>query len=197
MKEKEIPRRLKEQKYLTIQTLKDAGLSYYQIRRLVETNQLRKLNRFSYENLQYAANEGEYSSLHVYVRQGILCLWSAANYHGISNVRSPYYEVAIAQKSRVFNLPEWPPIKLNYFGDARLRLGVTTMSESDGSFAVYDREKTVCDLLLHRNKTSLEDVLAVLKTYLQLADRDIPKLLAYAKQLRCYPLMKQYLEVLL
>lgn len=194
---KEVLFLLDHQKYITTQELKDAGLSYYRIQRLVESNQLRKLNRFSYENQTIEQEESEYASIFLHVRQGVLCLWSAASYHGLSDVRISQHTIAIPSKARISTLPEWPPIKLVYITKERFELGRTTMSEADGSFAIYDREKTVCDLLLHRNKTSLEDVLSALKTYLSLPDRDIPKLIRYAKQLRCYSLLKQYLEVLL
>jgi predicted transcriptional regulator of viral defense system len=164
---------------------------------MVSDGHLIPLTRFTYENPHYQGEVSDLALLPVYIEKGVLSLFSAAVFHGLSDSRPSMYEVAIPQKAKTRSLPEWPPIKVFYFSDARWKLGVETIEINGGYLNVYDAEKTICDLLRYRNKTSLEDVLNVLKTYLQREQRDIPKLISYAKQLHCYTLLKQYLEVLL
>ena len=64
-------------------------------------------------------------------------------------------------------------------------------------FRIYDKEKTVCDVIYHRNKMGFEPAMEVLKRYVQQPDRDINRLIAYAKRLQVEATIKQYLEALL
>ena len=62
---------------------------------------------------------------------------------------------------------------------------------------IYDKEKTVCDVIYHRNKMGFEPAMEVLKRYVQQQDRDINQLITYAKRLQVETTIKQYLEALL
>ena len=61
---------------------------------------------------------------------------------------------------------------------------------------IYDVEKTVCDMIFYRNKLGFEPAIEVLKNYVKRSDRNINKLMEYAKKLRCAKLLREYLEVM-
>ena len=61
---------------------------------------------------------------------------------------------------------------------------------------IYDVEKTVCDMIFYRNKLGFESAIEVLKNYVKRPDRNINKLMEYAKKLRCAKLLREYLEVM-
>jgi hypothetical protein len=61
---------------------------------------------------------------------------------------------------------------------------------------IYDVEKTVCDMIFYRNKLGFEPAIEVLKNYVKRPDRNINKLMEYAKKLRCAKLLREYLEVM-
>ncbi len=185
------------QKYIQTQMLLKANFSHYQINRFVKEGILLKINKTWYENLQFKGTESDFLPLSPYVSQGIVCLMSAAVYHGLSTFRSSQVDVAVPPKKKVSNLPSWPAIGIVYFEKTRYETGIQTIKIEGGSFRIYDREKTVCDLLSYRNKYGLEDCLAVLKAYLRKEDRDINKLIAYSEKLRSYHILSKYLEVLL
>ena len=184
-------------KFIKTESLLLANLSHYMINRLVSDNVLHKINRSWYENLKFTGDDSDYLYVSPYVNQGVVCLMSAAVYHGMSTFRTAQIDVGIPLKTKTGRLPRWPTIGIYYFDTARYETGIQNVDIEGGSFQVYDREKTVCDLLTYRNKYGLEDCLAVLKAYLRREDRDLNKLIGYSEKLRSYHILSKYLEVLL
>jgi predicted transcriptional regulator of viral defense system len=186
----------KFKKYFDQKMLIQAGFSYYAINRMIQQGKLKKINKGNYENLAYSGEEHDFYCVNAYIDEGVVCLMSAAVYYGLSNYRTHQIDVAIAHKTRIYALPEWPSIKLYYFSKNRFETGIKNIQEGENSFRIYDIEKTVCDLVAYRNKFGMEDSVEVLKNYLNRKDRNLNQLIDYAKQLKCYTLVSKYLEVL-
>lgn len=121
---------------------------------------------------------------------------SAARYYELTNFLPDSVDVAVERKKKVVTLPDWPEIKIFYFAPARMDLGVTEVREDDNVFHIFDIEKTVVDIIYYRNKIGIEETSEVLKNYLKRRDRQIDRLYAYAKRLRCEKIVRTYLEVL-
>lgn len=177
--------------------LHELGFSAYMVRNMVAHGQLIKLNKSTYENVNYDGEESDYIYAYAYVPDGIICLLSAAVIYGLSTYRPDDIDVAVKQKRNVSTLPEWPTIKLWYFGGTRLETGVTDMEICNQKIKIYDIEKTVVDIVYYRNKLGIEETREVLTNYLKRPDRYINKLCRYAERLRCKEIMDTYLEVLL
>ena len=121
---------------------------------------------------------------------------SAARYYELTNFLPDAVDVAIERKKKVNTLPEWPVIRLFYFDPSRMDLGVTEVRDGDNCFHIFDIEKTVADIIYYRNKIGIEETAEVLRNYLKRRDRQIDRLYAYAKRLRCEKIVRTYLEVL-
>lgn len=183
-------------KFITTAELKDMGYSYYKIGKLEKDGLLRQINRSTYENLSYKGDENDFFSAEAFVPNGVICLMSAARYYELTNFLPDSIDVAIERKKKVVTLPDWPEIKIFYFNPARMDLGVTEVWEGDNVFHIFDIEKTVVDIICYRNKIGIEETSEVLKNYLKRRDRQIDRLYAYAKRLRCEKIVRTYLEVL-
>lgn len=183
-------------KFFTTAELKDMGYSYYKIGKLEDDGLLRRVNRSTYENLSYKGDENDFFSAEAFVRGGVICLMSAARYYELTNFLPDAVDVAIERKKKVVTLPDWPEIKIFYFDPARMDLGVTEVRDGENVFHIFDIEKTVVDIIYYRNKIGIEETSEVLKNYLKRRDRQIDRLYAYAKQLRCEKVVRTYLEVL-
>lgn len=183
-------------KFITTAELKDMGYSYYKIGKLEKDGLLRRINRSTYENLSYKGDENDFFSAEAFVPNGVICLMSAARYYELTNFLPDSIDVAIERKKKVVTLPDWPEIKIFYFNPARMDLGVTEVWEGDNVFHIFDIEKTVVDIIYYRNKIGIEETSEVLKNYLKRRDRQIDRLYAYAKRLRCEKIVRTYLEVL-
>lgn len=187
----------KNKKYFTQTYLMSQGFSYYMIAKLVDNGVLKKLNKNNYENLKYSGEDNDFYSINAYIPKGIICLLSAAVYYGFTTYRPSEIDVAIENKSRKLTLPECPKIKLFYFEGNRYGFAVKRITEGENDFNIYEVEKTVCDLLIYRNKFGIEETVEVLKNYLKSRNRDIDKLIRYSERLKCYNLLSKYLEALL
>lgn len=183
-------------KFITTSELKDLGYSYYKIGKLEEQGILSRVNRSTYENLTYTGDENDFFSAEAFVPNGVICLMSAARYYELTNFLPDAVDVAIERKKKVNTLPEWPVIKLFYFDPSRMDLGVTEVRYGDNCFHIFDIEKTVVDIIYYRNKIGIEETAEVLRNYLKRRDRQIDRLYAYAKRLRCEKIVRTYLEVL-
>lgn len=184
-------------KFITTTELKDMGYSYYKIGKLEKNGLLRRVNRSTYENLSYKGDENDFFSAEAFVPNGVICLMSAARYYELTNFLPDTVDVAIERKKKVVTLPDWPEIKIFYFDPVRMDLGVTEVREGDNVFHIFDIEKTVVDIIYYRNKIGIEETSEVLKNYLKRRDRQIDRLYAYAKRLRCEKAVRTYLEVLM
>ena len=79
-----------------------------------------------------------------------------------------------------------------------LELGVVEMRTPLGSIVRgYDLERTLCDLVRGRKVINTQVVLPALKKYSRKADKNIHKLLEYARALGVERKIRNYLEVLL
>lgn len=183
-------------KFITTAELKSMGYSYYKIGKLEKDGLLRRVNRSTYENLSYKGDENDFFSAEAFVPNGVICLMSAARYYELTNFLPDSVDVAIERKKKVVTLPDWPEIKIFYFDSARMDLGVTEVWEGNNVFHIFDIEKTVVDIIYYRNKIGIEETSEVLKNYLKRRDRQIDRLYAYAKRLRCEKVVRTYLEVL-
>ena len=184
------------QKYYTTGELKDMGYSYYKIGKLEENGQLHRINRTTYENLFYKGDENDYINAAAYIPNGVVCLLSAARFYELTNFLPDVIDVAIARKKKVCTLPSWPKIKIYYFEPYRMDTGVTKITEGGDSFHIFDIEKTVVDIIYYRNKIGIEETSEILRNYLKRQDRQIDRLYAYARMLRCESIVRTYLEVL-
>ena len=186
----------KDRLIISVDELKEKGLSLYKINRLVDQGMLKKLNKKFYQNIAYEGEESDFYYAYAYVPNGVVCLMSAAVYYDLSTYRPDAVDVAIARKAKVSTLPDWPEINLHYYTDERFELGIEQMTEDKNYFRIYDLEKTVVDIVFYREKVGIEETKEVLTNYLRRKDRNLNRLIRYAELMKCGDVMKQYLEVL-
>lgn len=184
-------------KYLPLELLKSYGYSQYKINKLIDAGVLSKINKKTYENLEFDGEDLDYYCAYAYIPEGVICLMSAAAYYNLTTFRSDSIDVAIHRKAKVSTLPDWPNITLHYFTDNRYSSGIETIDNDGNIFRIYDIEKTVCDVISYRNNIGIEETKEILKNYLNLKTRNLNKLLRYATELKCEDILRTYLEVLI
>ena len=193
VKEYKLP---EDQMIISVDELKNVGLSYYKINRLVEEGVLLKLNKKYYENKNYHGEESDFYYISAYAPKGVVCLMSAAAYYNLTTYRPETIDVAIQRKAKVSTMPDWPELSIYYYADDRFETGIETVQEGKNQFKIYDIEKTVVDIVFFREKVGIEETKEVLVNYLKRKDRNLNRLLRYAQLLKCGDIMKTYLEVL-
>lgn len=128
------------------------------------------------------------------VPDGILCMFSAWEYYGLTTQIPQQFDIAIKRGRKVI-LPKYPTIKLHNLSDTVLNLGVTTATISGYKVKIFDLEKCVCDAVKFRNKIGMDVCIEIIKNYLKRKDRNISKLTKYAQTLRVAKILDIYLAM--
>jgi predicted transcriptional regulator of viral defense system len=86
---------------------------------------------------------------------------------------------------------------LYYWNETAYSLGKTTVLIDNASIPIYDLEKTICDVIRHRNKMGLDVMKEILKNYVKRKDRNLNRLERYARQLNIQNKVNVIIELLL
>ncbi len=77
-------------------------------------------------------------------------------------------------------------------------LGITTGITPNGNMVkVYNREKTLCDLVRGKNRKDAELISQAMNEYVRSSSKNITKLMKYAEIMRVSKVIRNYMEVLL
>lgn len=77
-------------------------------------------------------------------------------------------------------------------------LGVTAgKTEYGRPVSVYDKERTICDIVRSRNNLDVGIINESIKRYIADKEKNIPLLLRYAEKFRVQKILRTYLEILL
>jgi predicted transcriptional regulator of viral defense system len=125
---------------------------------------------------------------------GVLCLYSAWHYYGMTTQVPDAYYIAIERKRKI-KLPEVIDINLVYQSAELLEIGKTTTTIEGIEVAIYDRERCLCDAVKYRNKIGIDVMAEILNAYLIGPERNLSRLADYAKKLRVFNILSTYLAV--
>ncbi len=125
---------------------------------------------------------------------GILCQYSAWAHYGLTT-QIPLATCVAIKRGRKVKLPDWPPFSIYYIEEKILTLGLTQANVGGYDIPIYDIERCVCDAVKARNKIGIDVSSEILKNYLNRKNRDLPKLMRYAKSLRVANIIGKYLEI--
>ena len=89
------------------------------------------------------------------------------------------------------------PIKVYYVKDDIYELGKTMITENGVTFAIYDRERTICDMFKHRGKVDNEMFSKAVNAYANDTQKNLVALSDYARKLRVYNKVMDIMEILL
>lgn len=128
------------------------------------------------------------------VPHGVVCLYNAWAFHQLSTTIPPGFCIAIANKRKV-KLPQSTHIALYYWKKENLEFGVMNAEISGHKVSITDMERSVCDAVKYRNKIGLDLCAEIIRTYLKKPSRNLTRLQDYAKRLRVYNTLKNYIEI--
>lgn len=130
------------------------------------------------------------------IPEAVISMESALFYYGYSDFTPRIWSVTVPRSaSRKLNTSV--PIKVYYVKEDIYELGKTTITENGSTFAIYDRERTICDMFKHRGKVDNELFSKAVNAYANDTRKNLSVLSEYAKKLRVYKKVKELMEVLL
>jgi len=130
------------------------------------------------------------------VPHGVVCLYSAWFHYGVTDTVPPAVCIAIEAKRKVV-APLFVPVRFYYWKKENLEFGIVEAEISGCRVRITDLERSVCDAIKYRNKIGMDICSEILRNYLLRKDRNLPRLIDYAKRLRVYKTLSLYLDMTL
>lgn len=181
--------------YINISQLKGYGIDHKFLYNLVKKDTFEKVSHGLYI-LKNELND-EYYNLQYKSKYVVFSHSTALYFHNLSDripliidITVPYHYNGSLQKNR--------NVRLNYVKEDIWELGIiNTKTILDNYVKIYDIEKTICDIIKDRDKMDSEIFTRALRKYANMKNKDIVKLIKYAKNLNIEEKVRKYMEVLL
>lgn len=125
-----------------------------------------------------------------------LCMETALFYYGYSDRNPVEWNFAIERNvSKQRTKIDYPFIKAY-----RVESELVTLGETEGQIdfqkvRIYDRDRTICDVLRNMNKMDKEIFNKAIQGYVKDPEKNIPNLMEYAKVLRVQKRVKELIGV--
>lgn len=180
---------------VTAYMIGEAGLSRGVLKYLADLGKLEKTARGIY--ILPDAWEDEFVSLQERFKRGIFSLETALFLWNLTDRTPGKFHMTFPG---TYNLskPKAEGILCSGAKEPYYSLGISkTQTPSGNTVAVYDAERTLCDLLRTRNRVDVGVVSDALKRYVVQKEKNIPLLSQYAKMLKVEQKLRLYLEILL
>lgn len=127
---------------------------------------------------------------------GVVCLYNAWAFYGLTMVSPPTFCIAIDAKRKIV-FTQKQLITLYYWNEQSLTLGVEEVVYSSHKVRMTNAERSVCDAVRYRNKIGEDLCLEIIRNYLKRPDRKIGLMMEYAKALRVGRILGNYLNILM
>jgi len=173
-----------------------AGIHSQQITRLVAEGVLERIARGRYCLVDRPVTEHHGLALASRaVPNGVICLLSALQFHGIGTQLPPDLWVAIPRGARAPSIGRLP-LKIVRFSGAAFTEGIETHRIEGEKVRVYSVAKTLADLFKHRNKIGLEVALEALREAWREQSFTMEALDRAARICRVERVMRPYVEAI-
>lgn len=127
---------------------------------------------------------------------GVVCLYNAWAFYGLTMVTPPTFCIAVAAKRKIV-FTQKQLISLYYWNEQSMTLGVEEVEYSSHKVRMTNAERSVCDAVRYRNKIGEDLCLEIIRNYLKRPDRKIGLMMEYAKVLRVGRILGNYLNILM
>ncbi len=169
---------------MTTSELREVKLYYADIEQLLQQGLIDRIRR-GYYRLIDNHGESEINIINHLFPDAIFCMETALFYYKYSDRNPIEWHLAISRNvSKLRENIDYPFIKLYRIQPELLTIGVTTGEIDSNSVRIYDRDRTICDVLKNRNKMDREIFNKAIQGYTKDSQKNIPNLMAYAKKLR-------------
>lgn len=183
-------------KGVTARELAEAGIHSYALTRLVSAGKLERLARGLYRVAEQPTTESHGLVIAcAAVPQGVICLLSALQFHGIGTQVPSQVWIAVDRRARQPSLKH-PPLRVVRYTGAALAEGVGEHRREGRVIRVYGIAKTLADCFKYRNKIGLDVALEALREAWRARKVTMDELDRYARICRVQRVLKPYLEAL-
>ena len=180
---------------MTTAELKSAKLYYADIQRLIEEGLIEKV-KWGYYHWIEEFGGSEVIIINRLFPDAVLCMETALFYYEYSDRNPTEWNLAIdknASRQRV--KIDYPFVKAYRTENVLLPIGETRGEIDSSEVRIYDRDRTIWDVLRNMNRMDKEIFNKAIQGYVKDSKKNIPNLMQYAKALRVQKRVKDLIGV--
>ncbi len=180
---------------MTTAQLNTKKLYYRDIQRMLDEGLIEKIKRGYYHWIEDYDNS-EIIIINSLFPDAVLCMETALFYYKYSDRTPAEWNITIDKNtSRQRTKIDYPFVKAY-----RVEPELVTLGEIEGEIdfykvRIYDRDRTICDVLRNMNKMDKEIFNKAIQGYVKDPKKNIPNLMKYAKVLRVQKKVKEWIGV--
>lgn len=169
---------------MTTAQLNKEKLYYRDIQRMLDEGLIEKVKRGYYHWIEdYGTSE--VTLINSIFPDAVFCMETALFYYKYSDRNPAEWNIAVDKNtSRQRTNIDYPFIKAYRVEPELLPLGETDGIIEFTKVRIYDRDRTICDVLRNMNKMDKEIFNKAIQRYVNDSQKNIPNLMEYAKALR-------------
>ena len=180
---------------MTTAQLSAVKLYYRDIQRMLNEGLIEKIKRGYYHWIE-SYGKDEIVIINRLFPDGVLCMDTALFYYKYSDRNPAEWHITIDKNtSRQRTQIEYPLIKAYRVESELLPLGKTEGKIDSQKVRIYDRDRTICDVMRNMNKMDKEIFSTAIQGYVKDPKKNISNLMQYAKALRVQKRVKDIIEV--
>ena len=180
---------------MTTAQLSSVKLYYRDIQRMLNEGLIEKIKRGYYHWIE-SYGKDEIVIINRLFPDGVLCMDTALFYYKYSDRNPAEWHITIDKNtSRQRTQIEYPLIKAYRVESELLPLGETEGKIDSQKVRIYDRDRTICDVMRNMNKMDKEIFSTAIQGYVKDPKKNISNLMQYAKALRVQKRVKDIIEV--
>ena len=180
---------------MTTAQLDSYRIYYADIQQLLNEGYIEKIKR-GYYHWTETYGEQEVKIINRLFPDAVLCMETALFYYQYSDRNPAEWNITIDKNvSRSRTNIDYPFVKAYRVEPALVPLGETKGSINFVDVCIYDRDRTICDVLRNMNKMDKEIFNKAIQGYVKDSKKNIPNLLEYAKVLRIQKRVKELIGV--
>lgn len=180
---------------MTTAQLSEEKLYYRDIQQMLEEGLIEKIRRGYYHFIE-DDGKSEVVIINTLFPDAILCMETALFYYRYSDRNPAEWNISIDKNaSRQRTKIDYPFIRAY-----RVETDLLTIGEIKGEIdsievRIYDRDRTICDVLRNMNRMDKEIFNKAIQNYVKDPKKNIPNLMQYAKELRVQRRVKDLIGV--
>jgi predicted transcriptional regulator of viral defense system len=182
--------------YARMKDLKQMGFHPRVIASAVVDGEIEKVKRGLYKLTNYTWDENSsFLDVNRANRRAVICLLSALSYHELTTFNPSEIMVAVPHNTTRFRIV-YPPVRVFYYPDRFYSIGINQIKTKNGSFRIYNKEKTICDMFRYRKQLGEDVAIEALKNYVRSKSADLKRLHEYAVLCQVKSILIPYLRAL-
>ncbi len=157
------------------------GITKYEVKKLTDMGVLERISQGYYKLSDEDISDVKLIAL--MIPQAVLCFDSALFYYGYSDRTPREWHLAVDKDSSKSKVRiDYPLIKAYFVEHEIFEMGIEKIVIEDVEMKIYSRDKLLCDCLKYERKMDIEIFNKALLNYIKDPQKNISKLLEYAKK---------------